>query len=162
MVTDNEYQTTDLWWEVDNIGTIKIFKYDIKNAIITHDFIQWLDNVASKKQRAELLDNLLVVTAMWYPKCERVSSIKNLLKAYKNHKGTNKTQVYHKSQQTEKVVSEKECYAWYGINLGDLIVTKIIIERKKHPKKTPLNELYKLCINTIYGDMVSPFFTVGN
>lgn len=162
MVTDSEYQTTDRWWEVDNIGTIKIFKYDIQNAIITHDFIQWLDNVASKKQRAELLDNLLVVTAMWYPKCERVSSIKNLLKAYKNHKGTNKTQVNHKSQQTEKVVSEKECYAWYGINLGDLIVTKLLIERKKHPKKTPLNELYKLCINTIYGDMVSPFFTVGN
>ena len=49
-----------------------------------------------------------------------------------------------------------------GIELGELLINKLLKERKKYPKKTPLNNLFKLCTNTVYGDMVSPFFKVGN
>ena len=160
--SNNEDGDTEQWWEIDNVGTVKIFKNEITNAIITHDFIQWLDNIASAKQRRELLDNLYIVTAMWYPKCERVKSISELIKAHNNHKGVNTCNIKEKKGKTKKVSTENMCHAWYSLNLGDLLVTKLLIERKKYPKKTPLNTLYKLCINTLYGDMVSPFFHVGN
>jgi hypothetical protein len=67
-----------------------------------------------------------------------------------------------KGSALKKISVEEECYAWYGINLGDLLLTSLLMERGKHAKKTPMNNLMKLIINTIYGIMVSPFFAVGN
>jgi hypothetical protein len=53
-----------------------------------------------------------------------------------------------------------------SVNLGDLLVNRLLHERSKYSKSNPdemaLNELYKLVINTIYGDMVSPYFDIGN
>ena len=161
LVTDTELQETDQWWEIDNVGVIKIFHNDIQNAIITHDFLQWLDNVATKPQRSELLSKLVVHTAMWYPKQLRVNSIKELERQHKNFFGSNTTTFTAHTRKT-KTSKVQQCHYWYGINLGDLLVNQLLIERKKHKKKTPLNNLYKLCINTVYGDMVSPYFKVGN
>ncbi len=160
--TDTEINYTDQWWEIDDIGEIKIFNNEIQNAIITHDFLQWLDNVATGRQRKELLDNLVVVTAMWYSKKDRVNSITELVESHAKHKGYNTTIIDYLNQRQRKVFIQEECHKWYAVNLGELLVDKLLIERKKHPKKTPLNNLYKLCINTVYGDMVSPFFKVGN
>ena len=162
MPTDTEFEYTDQWWTVDNVGEIKVLTNEINNAIITHDFIQWLDNVASVRQRKELLDNLLIKTAMFYPASERVSSVDELQEQHKNHRGVNTTEARKYKGTTRKLAIEHECHAWYGVNLGEMIVDKLLIERKKYPKKTPMNQLYKLCINTLYGDMVSPFFKVGN
>lgn len=162
MPTDTEYETTEQWWTIDNVGDIKILTNEINNAIITHDFIQWLDNVASVRQRKELLDNLLIKTAMYYPASERVDSVDELQNKHKNHKGVNTTEARKYKGTTRKLAIEHECHAWYGVNLGLMVVDNLLIERKKHPKKTSMNNLYKLCINTLYGDMVSPFFKVGN
>jgi hypothetical protein len=46
--------------------------------------------------------------------------------------------------------------------VGEMLVNLLLIERKKHPKESPLNILYKLCINTAYGDFVSQFFKISN
>lgn len=162
MVTDSEFADTDEWWTVDNVGEIKIFNNQIKHAIITHDFIQWLDNVASPRQRKELMDNLYVETAMYYPARDRVNSVDELIAEHQKHSGKNLTFGGVAKGRTRKVSIEENCHKWYGLNMGDLLITRLIIERKKHPAKSPLNTLYKLCINTLYGDMVSPFFTVGN
>lgn len=162
MKTDSEFAETDEWWSVDNTGETKIFQKQIHNAIITHDFIQWLDNVATARQRKELLDNLIVVTAAYYPGNERVNTIDELLEAHTTHKGGNVTKAMNMNGETRKISIQKECHKWYAINLGELLVDNLLVERKKYPKKTPFNELYKLCINTVYGDMVSPFFKVGN
>lgn len=162
MPTDTEFNDTDQWWTVDNVGKIKILTNEVNNAVITHDFIQWLDNVASVRQRKELLNNLYVKTAMYYPASERVNSIYDLENKHKNHKGVNTTEARKYKSTTRKISIEHECHAWYGVNLGELFVDKLLLERKKYPKKTALNNLYKLCINTVYGDMVSPFFKVGN
>ncbi len=161
LITDTELQETDQWWEIDNIGLIKIFQRDVQNAVITHDFLQWLDNVATKFQRNDLMNNLMVYTAMWYPKQLRVNSIDELKSEYKKFVGQNTTKITQKTRKRKTSITE-ECHYWYGINLGDLLVSKLLLERKKHPKGTPLNSLYKLCVNTVYGDMVSPFFKVGN
>lgn len=162
MPTDSDFADTDQWWTVDNVGEIKIFTNEVNHAIITHDFIQWLDNVASPRQRKEMLDRLMVETAMFYPASERVESVDLLMKAHTEHKGKNTTEAKIHKGRSKKIAIEMECHAWFGINLGDLLVNKLLIERKKYPKKTAFNDLYKLCVNTVYGDMVSPFFTVGN
>ena len=64
LATDDVSHSTDKWWEVENIGESKIFKNQISNAVLTHDGLQWLENIASPKLKNELLDRLKVVTAM--------------------------------------------------------------------------------------------------
>ncbi len=162
MPTDSEVVETDSWWDMDNIGVTKIFNNTIEHAVITHDFIQWLENIATPRQRKELLDNLIIETAMYYPASDRVDSTDDLMTAHATHTGKNTTEVKKRRGNTSKISIEMECHKWYGVNLGDLLITRLLAERKKHPKKTPFNDLYKLCINTVYGDMVSPFFKVGN
>jgi hypothetical protein len=160
--TDTTFTATDSWWDVDNVGEIRILTHEVHHAVITHDFIQWLENVATTRQRKELLDTLIIETAMFYPASERVNSPNALIEGHARHKGDNITYAESQSGKTRKIAIEEECHRWYGVNLGELLVDKLLIERKKHAKKTPLNTLYKLCINTLYGDMVSPFFEVGN
>jgi hypothetical protein len=160
--TDSDFEVTDSWWTIDNVGETKILNNQVHHAIVTHDFIQWLDNVASQKQKKELLDNLIVDTAMYYPASLRVNSTQELINKHKEHKGVNTCEVEHDSKKAKKIAISEECHNWYGINLGELLVNSLLLERKLHPKGSSLNNLYKLCINTLYGDMVSPFFMVGN
>jgi hypothetical protein len=47
--------------------------------LIHHDFVQWLDEIATPRQRKKVLDNLMVVTALFYPASERVDSIEKLI-----------------------------------------------------------------------------------
>lgn len=162
MPTDEDFEATDQWWTVDNVGIIKILTHEINHAIITHDFVQWLENVASQEQQKELLDNLFIETAMFYPASERVNSIDELIDNHQKHEGKNTTKARIRKKASSKVSVERECHSWYGINLGDLLITKLIQERRKYKKDTPFNILYKLCVNTVYGDMVSPFFKIGN
>ncbi len=190
--TDTEMESTDDWWDVDNVGVIKIFNNEVVHAIITHDFLQWLDNVASQGQRKEMMDNLVVEGAMFYPSNLECSDIYQLIETYQQHRGKNQTIIEVKNKvktfdtskevlvtrnfttkmpvlyndikgsALKKISVEEECYAWYGINLSDLLLSSLLMERGKHEKKTPMNNLMKLIINTIYGIMVSPFFAVGN
>lgn len=166
MPTDSEMETTNDWWDVDNVGTIKIFKHEISHAILTHDLLQWIENIASRRQSKELLENLYVETAMFYPASQRVESIDDLIESEILHEGSNTTKINSKKDEYEtklkKLKIEEECYKWYGINMGDLMIDKLLIERAKHKKKTPMNEMLKLVINTTYGVQVSPFFKIGN
>jgi hypothetical protein len=160
--TDSELGETEEWWSVDNVGLTKVFTHQVNLALINHDFIQWVDNVASVRQRKELYDNLLIVTALYYPKSDRVDSVIQLRERHDKFVGRNTCTIKKVKGQTTKISVSQECHAWYGVTLGEMFITKLLQERKKHPKKTPLNELFKLCINTTFGDMVSPYFAVGN
>jgi hypothetical protein len=189
--TDTEMESTDIWWDVDNVGVIKIFNNQIVHAVITHDFLQWLDNVASRNQRKEMMDNLVVEAAMLYPNQLECTSVTDLITRNYTHKGKNQSSLEVTNNRVKTVLdeidtytglpyklkssamqlvsvnykkhnTEEECYYWYGINLSDLLLSSLLMERGKHAKKTPMNNLMKLIINTIYGIMVSPFFAVGN
>jgi hypothetical protein len=162
MPTDTVLGETEEWWTVDNVGLTKIFTHQINLSLVNHDFIQWLDNVATARQRKELYDNLLVVTAVYYPVSERVDTVEALRKAHDKFTGRNTCTIKKVKGKTTKIAVSQECHAWYGATLGDMHITTLLKEREKYEKKTPLNELFKLCINTNFGDMVSPFFTVGN
>jgi hypothetical protein len=163
--TDTDLESVE-WYSEDNIGLIKIFTHEVNLALINQEFLDWLENTASVRQRAELLDNLLVVTAMFYPASEKCDNVVDFFEAIDTHKGKNLCDAQPKRRGTKKITIEQECHAWMSVNLGDLLVSRLLVERSKYdkynPKEQPLNELYKLCINTIYGDMVSPYFDIGN
>lgn len=163
--TDSELENTD-WFTEDNIGTTKIYSKQVNLAIIQADFLDWLENTCSARQRKELLDKLHIVTAVFYPQSERCTTISQFIKAVSKHQGKNVTEAKIKRGQSKVIKIEQECHAWISVNLGDLLVTKLLGARskysKKDPEQKPMNDLYKLCINTIYGDMVSPFFDIGN
>ncbi len=163
--TDTDLESFD-WYTEDNIGLIKIFTHEVNLALINQEFIDWLENTASVRQRAELLDNLQVITAMFYPASERCSDVVEFFNAIESHKGKNLCESQIKRRGTKKISIEQECHAWLSVNLGDLLVSRLLAERSKYsksnPAEKPLNELYKLCSNTIFGDMVSPYFDIGN
>jgi len=152
MLSDTE--TADLEFNVDD-GHTKIFNKEVKNGLITHDFIDWLMFVASQKQRKELLDGLFVTASMVYPASKRVGTYEEFKKVNEEWTGRNiHVDLYGKT--------DGECHAWFGFNVGDLIIDSLLANRKLHKKKTPLDRLFKLCVNTLYGDMVSKFFEEAN
>lgn len=162
--TDSDNESID-WWTEDNAGLSKVFPRDINLALINHDYLQLIDKICSTRQRRELLDNLVVISALYYPKSCRVAKPGNLEREIKSHKGKNTVTV--KGAKLKQVVTNiQECHAWYGVNLGDLLVSKLLeirgTKRKDIPEEAIFNELYKLIINTIYGDQVSPYFEIGN
>jgi hypothetical protein len=162
MITDSEAPEADEWWNEDNVGLTKIFTNEVHLGLIQHDFVQWLDEIATSRQRKELLDNLMVVTAMFYPASERVDNIELLIKYHQTHAGKNTATIKSQKRKTTEIMTRQECHSWYGINVGEMLVNLLLIERKKHSKESPLNLLYKLCINTAYGDFVSQFFKISN
>lgn len=143
-------------------GSLKILNFEVHNAVITHDFIQWLDNVCSPQQRKELMDKLVIKSAMYYPESKRCHSFEELLEVMKSHTGKNTYKRKGKGKKAYNIQEDGECHAWYGVNIGELMIDDLISNRKLYPKKTPLNTLFKLCINTLYGDMTSKFFTSAN
>jgi hypothetical protein len=163
--TDSDLQEID-WYSEDNIGITKIFTEEVSLALINQEFLDWLENTASVRQRKELLDNLYIITAMFYPASERCEDVTEFFQAIESHKGSNECLAVTNKRRSKKISIEQECYSWMSVNLGDLLVSRLLAERSKYsklnPDEKPLNELYKLCINTIYGDMVSPFFDIGN
>jgi len=162
MITDSEAPGAEEWWNEDNVGLTKIFTNQVHLGLIQHDFIQWLDEIATSRQRKELLDNLMVVTALFYPASERVNDVGELVKYHQTHAGKNTATIKTQKRKTTEIMTRQECHAWYGINVGEMLVNHLLVERKKHPKESPLNILYKLCINTAYGDFVSQFFKISN
>jgi hypothetical protein len=162
MITDSEAPGADEWWNEDNVGLTKIFTNEVHLGLIQHDFVQWLNEIATPRQRKELLDNLMVVTALFYPKSERVDGVGELVKCHQTHAGKNTASIKTQKRKTTEIMTRQECHAWYGVNVGEMLVNLLLIERKKHPKESPLNLLYKLCINTAYGDFVSQFFKISN
>jgi len=143
-------------------GQQKIFNYEIHNTEITWDSLDWLWYVASPQQRKELLDELHVTAGLVYPRSYRVDSFLELKTAHQNHKDKNKNRRKGQGKKARRVYEDGECHAWYAVNLGELLIDDLLANRKLYPKKTPLNELFKLCINNLYGDMTSHYFSCSN
>jgi hypothetical protein len=169
MKTDSELVDNELNEQLEvKTGLTKIFNSQVVNGVITHDFVDWLFNVCGEKQRKDLLDNLYVHTAVYYPAYDRVYSAEELLIKIAQHDGINKSKTKQRVGGSRKLKVTEECTAWYGVNLGEFIIDDLLAYRKIYPKKNsdgsknPMNTLYKLCVNTLYGDMVSPFFSISN
>ncbi|NMG11943.1 hypothetical protein [Brasilonema sp. UFV-L1] len=173
MKVDTELQDVD-WVDFDEeTGTLKIFNNEIWNAVLTHDGLQWILAVASPRQRNELLDKVQVLAGAIYPRSQRIDepdvakALEILNERHVNWQGKNTTEVVRDELGNLGIDRKmRQCHAWFDINLGDLIVNNLLIERKKaqiqYGKKSSLDVLFKLCINTLYGDMVSKYFVTSN
>lgn len=147
-----------------NTGEVKILEKEVINGVITWDILQYIFNVFTARERNDLLGKLVVKTAIYYPSYERCNNIDEFLTKQHKHQGKNISQSHkkYKSNTTVIVNINEECHAWYGVNMGEMIIDELLANRKMYPKKTPLNTLYKLVINTLYGTLVSPYFDHGN
>ncbi len=155
-------------------GNSKIFNYEIINAPINSDFVEWLYNVCSKHQRKELLDNLYIQSACYYPAYSRVDSFEELCDRFNNWELKNTTESKKVKVKLDGKVVFNGCVhmvnneptAWVGLDLGKLIVDDLLAWRKMHQKldgkKSPMDVLFKLCINTLYGVFCSPYFDISN
>lgn len=161
--SDTEQLETDEIAFEEEDGSLKIFNYEVYNAVVTHEFVEWVENVCSKEQRAELLDNLYVTVSIVYPKSARVENFETFKQAHTKHTARNTVgrTVSDEGQCTIRR-EDRECHAWIGLNIGELIIEDLLANRKLYPKKTPLNTLFKLCVNTLYGDMTSKHFISAN
>lgn len=169
---DTENQGTDsVNFDVE-YGQVKLLNYEIHNAVITHDLLQIILSSAPK-QRRDLLKTIRVTASMVYPKSQLIEG-KNTADCfeelqYRKDNWTKKNiiiQRYDQDGNPYLIHREQECYGWVAINLGDLLIDELLINRKKAKitdgKKSPKDQLFKLCVNTTYGDMVSKYFQVSN
>lgn len=153
--------------DIGDSGWSKILTNEINLSILNHDLLEWIETVASEKQRKELMDNLLVECAIFYPVSKEVNTVDELLQKWEEYheleKGQNSCNV-DKNDNGDFIQTKKlsEPNYWIGLPYGEDIITKMKLLRKEHPGGTPLNTLYKLNINTCYGDIVSRFFNIGN
>lgn len=172
MKCDTEMVSSD-WVDFDEeCGSLKIFNHEIWNAVLTHDGLQWILAICSPRQRNELLDKIQILASAVYPRSQRLcgdnpkEALEKLKETYNNWSGRNTTQRVKVKGRSKIVMNFEECHAWFDINLGDLLVNNLLIERKKaqkqYGKKSPLDVLFKLCVNTLYGDMVSKYFVTSN
>nr|ARW68676.1 hypothetical protein [Palisada sp.] len=123
-------------------------------------------NCLNKTERDEFLDSAFVIAAAFYPKTERCHNLEEYKRRIAEHKGRNTCIAYIKKNTSFQVKSTHEPYCWYDDNLGDILIKKLINIRKKYDKNNSaeksMNEFIKLIINTVYGDLVSPFFATAN
>jgi len=173
MKSDTELQTTENIDFDEDTGNLKVFNNDIKNGVLTHDGLQWILAVASKRQRNELLDNLTITSSAVYCASDKIdvtdgkNGLEKLTENTNNWTGKNTTQrIKNEDGKTSIMMNFREYHGWFSVNLGELLVDSLLIERKKAQiidgKKSPLDVLFKLCVNTLYGDMVSKFFVTSN
>lgn len=172
MKADSELQDMD-WVDFDEEnGTLKIFNHEIWNGVLTHDGLQWIFTT-SPRQRNELLDKIQVLAAAIYPRSQKIDetdapkALEILKSHHKNWNGKNTSEiVWDNFGNIGTDNKNRHCHAWFSINLGELLIDDLLIERKKaqiqYGKKSSLDVLFKLCVNTLYGDMVSKFFMISN
>ena len=113
-------------------GACQIYKREVVNTPITSDTVKWIKSL-SKQARNDLLNKLIVKSAIGYKR-----------------KDKDKT--------------------WFSINLGELLINRLKGKRayykglsnSKTDRYNSLQELFKLIINTMYGDFCSKFFVTSN
>jgi hypothetical protein len=131
-------------WKIENheinvkSGITKLFQKRIVNGVLTSDGLDFIYYVMSQKQREDFLKKVVIDSVVYYPKSTRLNSLDELL---------------------NKPYGENY---WFAINMGDLVIKELLSKRKKYPKGSSLNTMFKLMINTTYGDIVSPYFNISN
>jgi len=160
--SDTEREQTDQVNFNEEDGELKIHLREIINGVLTWDGLQWILETCSPKQRDELLDNLRVNECLFYSVHNRVDDVADVIDSYSNWKKKTTATRIKDGRGKRKRVDDGECHTWCAFNLGELIIDALLCNRKLYAKKTPMNTLYKLCVNTLYGDMVSKHFTSAN
>jgi hypothetical protein len=147
-----------------------LLRKEIVNGVITADVLDVIDRVATNAERAALM-NLEVVTACYYKASDRCATLDDWTRAVMADKGRYETD----PRSPAGHVRDTRTRAWYGVPLegfvGLLVDRRLELKaRKKDPALTPderrqaecLDNVLKIFVNTLYGDLASRFFAVGN
>jgi hypothetical protein len=144
-----------------------LLRREITNGIITSDILRAVRAAATNRELKEIMA-LELVTACAYLKRDRFDSTEGWAAHVIAHPGE------HGLGGMEDDSADTRTYGWCSIPLEDFI-GKLVDERKKYKRlqreattaeqriqAAAMDEMLKLTINTLYGDLVSRFFRIGN
>lgn len=148
-------------------GFTKIFSRELHLSALQSDSLEWIYTCLTREEREEFMNKCFVVAAAYYPRSLQARNTQEFFETRRSHNGKNYCEaVYFKHNDFEIRKVYKECHAWTSINIGTLLISKLLEKRslydKNNPDQAPMNNFIKLLINTTYGDLVSPFFYIGN
>ena len=143
-------------------GSLTLLTEEIIHGTITFNELEILRRVCTTHELSNLLDGLLVETLHWYSKEHQTDNVMDVLGKPNLKDGTSHlfdagVVLNGKVNQNIYTVGSK----WYGIPMSKMIAP-LMASRKLYPKKTPMNDLYKLFCNTAYGVLASVYFPTGN
>jgi len=144
--------------DLQNTST-SIYTKELINSTITWDELNIIRSEWNKKQIDDFLDNVYMISALYYPKNFECKTREELVKNKEVHKRFTDAMPY------SVIDNEDDDYNhyWYKNNFGKLIIDKIIQKRAENKKINPtLAYFYKLLANTLYGVNVSRHFETSN
>ena len=133
-----------------------IFKRTLNLSPLQAEGLEWIEKTLSPSEREDFLNKCIVISAAFYPKTLECQTKEEYIKKIEKHKGRSTSEI--QTNISGKTIIKKinqDCFAWYKINIGNVLIKKLLEEQ-------PMNKFIKLIINTIYGDLVSPYFMIGN
>ena len=142
-------------------------KKECLNAVLTHDLLEIIKQVASNNEYKEIM-NLQVETAIFWKKSNQCTSCSEWVE------GVLKTPGEMVFDQTDQSICDTRSRLWYALPLEGFI-GRLVSRRNeiKKQSKQEVNEvekiklkglqnILKLFINTLYGCLASPYFSIGN
>ena len=122
-------------------GEMRYFGREIWSGTLTSDLLDVAKNTMSPGQFAEWSNKIVVRSALYFDQKDRIP-----VAEYRRH-------------LKNDTLPE---FAWASMTLGELVSDVARANRMEHAKNSPLNILFKLVSNTLYGDSVSRHFATSS
>lgn len=157
---DKETNDDDRDDDISHIpGDYALMRREIINGIVTPDVFKALSAVATDQEKCQLLD-LEVVAAQAYLEQDRVTDIDEWTDIVLADKGG-----WNNRDGRSSYSVDNRTRKWYSLPLESFI-GRLVDERGRlkglGDEYKSKEQIFKLFINTLYGDLASPFFSVGN
>ena len=142
----------------------KILTMEIEKGIIAPDILDLILNEYSPKQRDDFLDNLYVTAFIYYPPSMELATTKE----YKDKQALHEWGKYNGSFEKHRKYQDREILKPFNhyikIDYGKFVVDvgRTYRAKYKKAKNKPLDQMFKLIGNTIYGINVSKYFPTSN
>ena len=140
-------------------GYVKTISNKLINTPIISSNIDFIVSELTPRQRKEFFD-CEILAAAYYPKNLKVDNFKELEEKQEKHKIKNQQKI-NKDYAGWQLMNPHDSHYWTSFKLGN-VTDNLITLRNMYPKSHPLNSLYKLLNNTLFGDQVSKYFLTSN
>lgn len=136
-------------------GKFILTSKQIELGIITSDILEVIQKVCSNKEYKDWM-NLKVDAAFFYPKSKELS-IEEWCKSHSNIHQLGELKSHSDTR------SRKWCRISLNEFIGKLVETRLLYKSKRYESSVYdcKQTLLKLIINTFYGDLASPYFSLG-
>jgi hypothetical protein len=154
---------SDIFLNTDNIET-SIYTTMLYSTPLSWDDINIILKSWKPEQIKEFLDNVTMVSAVYYPErfeCKTIGELKEkqAIHAEKDNGRFKDVMAHSWIDNSDGELS----HYWYSTNFGKLCMDEIIQLRRRNKKTNySLSYLFKLIGNTVYGNSVSKHFDISN